>query len=394
MLAALERRCRQEEGGSRGYGQGPTNEAIRKKVLELLPVLVSSAPAIDGSRRGGGGDGACDRGFGAYAGQIVGGVGEEEGGRSSQSTLADGALKFLSDELMALSSSARGTGVAANNFRAAGHVGRGEAAASGSGRKIALTRAMLDVLEVCYGDAPMAAAGASRNFNDGGRIISTTSPSIGPESWPWNSADRSISFEDVNCSASRRSHHGGGSTTTVQDRGSGRGRRSWFPRAWPVLSMRDWGPRLADAAGDRKGYGGGAPGVRAGVGGSAAVVERAAEVVELVLRKHAAVVWKEALSALRGGGGGGYDKESSTRLEARRGGGDGVEGMEVLPICGPMMERICLELPLLDLPVVVHAAVFEAHGVLSLLPCGKCCRNCPWRSFVFGAKKLLWYRVD
>ncbi|CAM9371654.1 unnamed protein product, partial [Scytosiphon promiscuus] len=181
-----------------------------------------------------------------------------------------------------------------------------------------LTRAFLAILEGCYDeklDDGRDRGGCTNNYNggDGG------DRPLGPGSWPWNTEAKT---------EITRSRPG---AEVVSDR--------WHPPPpWPVSSLSLWGPRLADVAGDRESR---------SSGGSAAVavVDRAARVVELVLRRHAGEAWKQALSALR-------------------------PSRPVVPLCGPLLERICLELPLMALPVRVHAAVFEAHGWLSLLPCG------------------------
>lgn len=47
------------------------------------------------------------------------------------------------------------------------------------------------------------------------------------------------------------------------------------------------------------------------------------------------------------------------------------QAIDVLPLCEPLLTRICVELPVLNFSVRVHAAVFEAHGSIALLPCGE-----------------------
>lgn len=310
---------------ARAQSRCPPNEAVHKKVVEMLPMLVASAPAAAGKgsppcggvggrvQFGGGGGDALSGSWGSAEARRVGAgavapvawttptVGSSLPSSSfSATSLAEAALGFLSTEIASLSA---GDHAAADQ----GTISR---------RRMALTRALLGVLETCYGGSVGTNGG-----ND----------PLDPEGWPWNAA--------------AAAPNGGG--------------RWWYP-SWPVHSLASWGPRLADIAGDRRSGGGGG-------GGGAAVVDRAARAIELVLRQHAGAAWREALSALR------LPAPLSGGTAGGRGGAKG-EGAEkaaaVLPLCGPLLERICLELPLIDLPVRVHAAVFAAHGWLSLLPCG------------------------
>eukprot|EP00903_Cladosiphon_okamuranus_P019598 g18024.t1 len=294
--------------GSRAQSRQLPNEAVHKKVLETLPMLVASAPAPSASISG-----------------RVGGS-EKAGSRGSDSSvtppsLADAALGFLSTEIATLS-----TG---------GHAPGDQGALTR--RRMALTRAFLGVLETCYD------GGGSEAMNGG------DDDPLDPEGWPWNTAVAATTAE-------------------AEDAADGGVSRWWHP-SWPVLSLASWGPRLADIAGDRRS--GGGNGSTSSGGASALVVDRAARVVELVLRQHAGAAWRDALSALRPplglswGGGSKVHGDAGGREEEEE------EKVAVLPLCGPLLERICLELPLMDLPVRVHAAVFAAHGWLSLLPCGE-----------------------
>ena len=136
-----------------------------------------------------------------------------------------------------------------------------------------------------------------------------------------------------------------------------------------MRSLPRWAPRLADAAAARSHL--------AGQGGDGEavsdLVKRASDVVELVLHQHAGAAWRKAICALRGAPGGSAshldEAGSSSMVGEEREEEDDEEG--VLLIFGPLLERICLELPLLDVMARVHGAVFQAHGWLSLLPCGK-----------------------
>lgn len=121
--------------------------------------------------------------------------------------MADIALEFLANELSSTPA-----------VRIPGRDG-------GGGYRKALTSALLDVVEVCYG---------------------TPAAATGPDSWPWNSATSSMDQED-GAGLGRRAEH------NMLSAGTGSRQRTWWPLTWPVRTLRDWGPRLADAAGDRKG---------------------------------------------------------------------------------------------------------------------------------------------
>lgn len=364
VLHALQRRIRGESGGG-GWRSPCPNEAISRKVLEAMPLLVQSCSSrVAGS--GGGGEN-----FGGNRRRELSGVGGEEGstgrGGSGGETLADAALEFLSVELASLAPAR--LSVAAGAW-STGSTGQGGGSA---GRRAALTRALLGILEVCYGSRRNTGIDPDTvDDADDGREPTAAN---GPESWPWNapadiSSNGGKGGDGVGRWAAESSAAAGGSSS------AGTPRAWWWPRAWPVRSMSSWGPRLADAAGDRGrffdyrgGVGSGSTG-GAAASASAAAVERAADVVGLVLRRHVGAAWRGALSALRGGSGEGLVGNWGGGTGAGAGAREGVEGAGLLPVCRPLLERICLELPLMDLPVVVHAAVFETHGLLALLPLG------------------------
>lgn len=338
VLEAIERQTHHDGHGGGGAAAGlapgpraqsrrPPNEAVHKKVLEMLPMLVASAPATSVSSRVGGSENAGPCGdersvttFEHSADSCLASSSLAWPSFSSPS-LADAALGFLSTEIAVLS--------------AGGHAPADQGTLTR--RKMALTRALLGILETCYGGG----GGVAMNGGD--------DDPLHPEGWPWNAA-------------------AGVATAAAVDAADGGDSRWWHP-SWPVHSLASWGPRLADIAGDRRS--GGISGSTSS-GGGALVVDRAARVVELVLRQHAGAAWREALSALRSplgsslGGGSVAHGDAGGREQEEE------EKMAVLPLCGPLLERICLELPLMDLPVRVHAAVFAAHGWLSLLPCGMC----------------------
>lgn len=168
---------------------GSNNDAIRTKALEMIPLVVTSSFAAE-SR----GEDLPDVNGDSVAG------------------LADTALRFLADELLALTSTAPVRVVGRDNTR-------------GNGYRTVLTRALLDVLEACYG-SPSATTGA--------------------DDWPWNSANFSVDDEE-GVGPDRRS---GRMFAVAESRSH---QRTWWLRIWPVRSLKDWGPRLADAAGDREG---------------------------------------------------------------------------------------------------------------------------------------------
>lgn len=348
VLDAIERRARDGGGGDKP-GQ---HLAIQKKVLQTLPLLVSSTADAEQSRFGDGGRGG-DRDGVPYGvreaeGRMFGrererGAAAGRGGSvADEGLLADAALDFLSREISMLPS-----GVTA------GLGGQVPLQGSNSLGRIALTTALLDILEACYGRRAVAAG------DDTGAIANDRECDVGlqptlPESWPWNSGTSvpNVGGRGDIIGTGRSAAIGGGGGV-----GGYRGQRRQWPLSWPVRSLPRWGPQLADAAGARR--------RDAGEGGGAdKLVERASDVVELVLHKHAGAAWRKAIIALRGAPGG--SASSVDEVECMEEGGD------VLPICGPLLERICLELPLMDLTVRVHAAVFQAHGWLSLLPCGEC----------------------
>lgn len=295
----------------------------------MLPVLVSSTAGKRRSSRkvSGGIDG------GVLYGNLESVVEREEtelmpGGRDDGAvSLADGALGLLSREMVSLS--VRSHASSASDANQGGD----------RRRRMALARTLLDVLETCYSrDANGGGAGAGGNRLAGDNHDGDP---LSPESWPWNTA------------ATERATHAGSS--------------NWWHSSWPVRSLPLWGPQLADIAGDRSSRSSGGTGVGGSAGGGGAlVVDRAAKVVEFVLRQHSRAAWRKAIDALR-------PPTSVSGLAPRERGGverKDKEEKEVLPLCGPLLERICLKLPLMNLPVRVHAAVFEAHGWLALLPCG------------------------
>lgn len=335
VLEAIERQARdkREDTAPAGRRGLRPNEAVHMKVLEALPFLVSSATAMESSRVAGGNrdDRDCDRG--SYPDGDDRMEGRETpvgvGGDGPENSLADDALSFLSTEMSSLSGS----------VAVGGCLDSGADMGSNARRTTALTRALLAVLETCYGRATGGSGvdgGGYSGGNDGSQR------GAGPESWPWNSVARVDVVTPVENAV------GGG--------GAGRhGRRDrWFPPSWPVRSLPSWGPRLAEKASER--------------------FKGAAAVMELVLREHAGAVWREALSALREGSNG------PEPLRAAKGSG-GPEVEKMLPICEPLLKLICLVLPLRGMPVGVHAAVFQAHGWLALVPCGNFRRLClyPWR---------------
>lgn len=344
VLDAIERQAHDGGEASRGRGGGKKrpSEAIQKHVIQALPLLVASAVVTEPSRffndgRSGDRDGVshgareAEYGRGTERGAAGGG-----GGARDETPLADDALEFLSREILALPAAARL-------------------------RRKVLTNALLDILEVCYDRCPVAAAGEDTSVTASGGGDSEFDKGFRytrPESWPWNSETGVVSAGGVGDAVS-----GGGG-----DVGYRRRRRQW-PLSWPVRSLPRWAPRLADAAADRNHLAG------EGGGGEAVsdLVQRASKVVELVLHRHAGAAWRTAICALRGGPGGSPSRlDEAGRVGEEREEEENEEGeAEVLPIFGPLLERICLELPLLDVMARVHAAVFQAHGWLSLLPCGK-----------------------
>lgn len=396
VLRALERRIR---GGALvpvgGGGRLVSNEAVHQKALEALPFFVSAAARVQvsGTIERGGGDGEGGRGdvfredreLGANGSDLVGveeGKGEGgAGGRdddrvAGKTSLADAALEFLSAEMSSISAAV--TTARSRHFTVEEPPDRGKSAR----RRAALARTLLDVLEGCYrqstdaGGGTGGGAGVNSRGRDDGNDSHTSRRRTGPESWPWNSgaAGLDTSLPTVVESAIGRPEKPGGVAGVA---GTDRRRRQlqrdcFWPPLWPVRSLPRWGPLLADTAGDRMGVGRKNSGRGGGGGGAAGislVAERAAEVIELVLREHAGAAWRKALFALRprrasGGSMACRAKAGSHALEEEE------REVEVLPLCEPLLERICLDLPLMDLPVRVHAAVFEAHGWLALLPCG------------------------
>lgn len=374
VLDAIERQARDGGEASLGAGGGKRRPrgAIQKKALQALPLLVSSASSSPSRLLGGRSDGHDDGmshggsleaeaqgyGGGRERGATGGGGGGGGGSVADETPLADDALEFVSREMSALPSAA-GT---------PGGRGHGPSPESNHGtnslRRTMLTNALLDVLEVCY-NRPVAAgedAGVSASGHGVGEFDDSFRYSK-PESWPWNSGT------GVDSAGGVEDDFRGGSGTDGYRR-----RRRQLPLSWPVRSLPRWAPRLADAVAARSrvaGEGGGGEEV-------SDLVNRASGVMEVVLHQHAGAAWRKAICALRTVPGG-----SSSHLDEAGSGssrvGEGKEKEEeeredeeeVLSIFRPLLERICLELPLLDLTARVHAAVFQAHGWLSLLPCGK-----------------------
>lgn len=370
MFGAIERRVR---GGRNASGESiPPNDAILHKALDALPLLVSSVASTDssrvkGSNRRGRGDrgsgGALDvQDYGPWQGRSVEkqqtASRRAEGCRESSGAddtplLADTVLEFLCEQISRPLTTTPVTAVAATT--AVAERGRGISALRGK----ALAHALLDVLETCYG----------KPVNDGdahgGRVRK-------PESWPWNVAGSTDGVSHAISAGAGESTHGTLAPHSHGDDFSRRlrrrnGRRS--PLTWPVRSMQRWGPRLADATADLSRLG-------------SEVVDRAASTVERVLQQHLAVVWREALSSLQHGA---DDFASPAGVSALEGDGNGegsVDDQEgMLPLCEPLLGRICLVLPLMDLPDRVHAVVFEAHGLLALLPTGENLVSCVREEF-------------
>lgn len=373
VLDAIERQAR--DGGEADLGAGGGKRrprgAIQKKALQALPLLVSSASSPsrlldgrsddhdDGMLRGGSLE-AEAQGYGRGRERGVAGRGGGGGGGSvaDETPLADDALEFLSREISALPSSA-GT---------SGGRGHGPSPESNHGnnslRRTMLTNALLDVLEICY-NRPVA-AGEDAGVNASSHGDSEFKDSFRyskPESWPWNSGT------GVDSAGGVEDDFRGGSGTDGYRR-----RRRQLPPSWPVRSLPRWAPRLADAVAARSrvaGEGGGGEEV-------SDLVSRASGVMEVVLHQHAGAAWRKAIGALRGVPGGSAPRLGEAGSSNSRVGEGKEEGEEeeededeVLSIFRPLLERICLELPLLDLTARVHAALFQAHGWLSLLPCGK-----------------------
>lgn len=341
VLGIVEQRVQLSGGGDgasgrTGEGGGGGDEAVHKKALEVLPLLVSSSFGVQ----------LCaispDRGRDRFMQEKPGSHDLED---SSEGSLADAALEFVSKEI-----SRYRDPVTSERSQV------GSSSLGGRGRstrkRTALNQALFAVLEVCYGCPGSTMEGRESNGDGAGNgredAMATENRQrlSGPDSWPWN-ADPGELVENS------------------RGRGSNQLRRLGLSSRWPLMSVKSWGPRLADAAGDRDSY--------ESVGG--VVVEGAAAVIELVLRRHAGVAWSEALYALR--------VASSDRPKAWGAGprafgkdvdndrGNSFVGVDSpLPLCEPLLERLCLELPVLDLPARVHSAVFEAHAWLALLPCG------------------------
>lgn len=303
ILAALERRCRGDSGGNA--------DGVRAKALKLLPLLVASAPGV------------CADGGGRAA--ISGSLG---GHVDNARDLSNAALKFISDELLSLKSS-RGGG----HFRATPVMTQNQV----SWRRTVLTRALLNVLEVCYGESrDLEGSNAEGSSEVGGSLHS---PLVGSEWWPWNVATTNLEGGD----ASGRPSQGCDSVALSA-------------MNWPVDSFSDWGPRLADATSVSRSHDSSDTALRN--------VDDATKVARLVIRRHACAVWREALAALRGQD---YQSNPGSRRDRVE---VGLKAAGMLPLCKPLLKRICLDLPLLNVSISAHAMVFEAHGSLALLPCG------------------------
>lgn len=351
-LQAVKRQVLGEAGFAPGGGAGScrSNEAIHKKALEILQLLVSSAVEAKSSRNlfGDGRSGSrgdewrCGAGYEAQVGGHTSerGVTRDFDNSTCSFRLADAVLEFLSEEIWSLS------------LATGGHRPESD---QGSNRRrwVVIAQAILSVLEVCYGQ-PMMAGFRDKEAADSDVQHAADNDSQrppGPEKWPWNSCGNvdSAEADEYETATPCAGIRFGASPARQQEQ------RALWPLSWPVRSLPRWGPRLAGIAGER-----GRSDVKGAIGGSAGVVvDRAAEVVQLVLRAHVRLAWREALCALRHATAG---SKSLPHIEA--------EG-EALPACQPLLERICLELPLLDIPTRVHAAVFEVHGWLALLPSGK-----------------------
>ena len=368
VLDAIERQAR--EGGEASLGGGGKRRprvAIQKKALQTLPLLVSSASPpsrLHDGRIGGRDDGVSYGGSreaeaqGYTSGRERGATGGG-GDVADEASLADDALEFLSSEILALSSPT------AAAVAAAGGRGHNPPPEPNNGknslRRMVLTNTLLDVLEVCYHRQVGADEDVGINASGyGGREVDESFRYSTPESWPWNSGT------GVDDAGRVEGDTVGGSGTD----GCRRRRRQWLP-SWPVRSLPRWAPRLADAVAARRHV--------AGEGGDgeavSALVDRASGVVELVLHQHAGAAWRKAIRALRGAPGGPDfhldEPGSNTRVGEGKEEEEEDDDEEVLLIFRPLLERICLDLPLLDLTARVHAIVFQAHGWLSLLPCGE-----------------------
>lgn len=372
VLDAIERQAREgEEASLGGGGKRRPRGAIQKKALQALPLLVSSASSP--SRRydglsGGHADGVSYGGSPEaeaqeYVSERERGARRAGGDVADKASLADDVLEFLSHEISALScSSSAAAAVAAAGGR--GHNPQPEPNNGKSSlRRTVLTNTLLDVLEVCYDRQVAADEDVRVNASGhGDHDFDETFRYSKPESWPWNSGT------GVDSAGRAEGDIVGGSGTD----GYRRRRRQW-PLSWPVRSLPRWAPRLADAVAARS--------HAAGEGGDgeavSSLINRATGVLELVLHQHAGAAWRKAIWALRGGPGGPElhldEPGSNTRVGEGKGEEEAEEedDEEVLMIFRPLLERICLDLPLLDLTARVHAIVFQAHGWLSLLPCGE-----------------------